>query len=101
MFEYIAEVEGPTSDSQVLMPDGILNTVSTLLDDQVYIFRVVGSNAVGNDSTTFRQICKYMIVYKATVYDCMYHDCIKGAITTYVELHRYYRCPNCDSMVTQ
>ena len=59
MTEYVVEVEGPTFDSQVLMPARILNTVSTLLDNQVYTFRVVASNDVGNDSTTIGQICKY------------------------------------------
>ena len=59
MTEYVVEVEGPTSGSLVLTPAGNLCAINNnLLDDQVYMFRVVASNAVGNDSTRYRQICK-------------------------------------------
>ena len=57
--EYLLEVEGPTSHMLVTKtPSKNFNSVGNLLYDQMYMFRVTVSNAVGNVSTSYNKICE-------------------------------------------
>ena len=60
--DYVLEVRGPTSHSDVIQsPSNDTLSVNNLLDNKNYSFSVVVSNSVGNVSTDNRTICESLI----------------------------------------
>ena len=56
---YTLEVQGPTTHTQVIQPPSkSFNPVNNLLDNQMYMYRIIVSNAVGDVPTKHNKICK-------------------------------------------
>ena len=57
MSGYVLEVEGPTTPSKSTVSGNVIS-VDNLLENEVYSFHIIVSNAVGNVSTNRTIICE-------------------------------------------
>ena len=94
--EYLLEVEGSTSHSQVAnTPSKNFNSVGNLLHDQMYMFRVTVSNAVGNVYTSYNKICESQNQHWSCMHDTRYYT--HTAITDTTNIQTITAVPHRDT----